>query len=49
MSSDYEKEDRLAERLLKAFEEKSPLDYDILDSTLSELRSGKLQDRKISP
>ncbi len=32
MSSDEEKEDQIAEYFLKSFEEKSPLDYDILDS-----------------
>jgi len=32
MSSDVEKEDQIAEYFLKSFEEKSPLDYDILDS-----------------
>jgi len=32
MLSDEEKEGRIAEYFLKSFEEKSPLDYDILDS-----------------
>jgi len=32
MSSDEEKEDQISEYFLKSFEEKSPLDYDILDS-----------------
>jgi len=32
MSSDEEKEGQIAEYFLKSFEEKSPLDYDILDS-----------------
>ena len=32
MASDEEKEDQIAEYFLKSFEEKSPLDYDILDS-----------------
>ena len=35
MSSDEEKEDQIAEYFLKSFEEKSPLDYDILDSMIS--------------
>ncbi len=32
MSSDEEKEGKITEYFLKSFEEKSPLDYDILDS-----------------
>jgi hypothetical protein len=32
MSSYEEKEDQIVEYFLKSFEEKSPLDYDILDS-----------------
>ena len=32
MQSREEKELRIAEYLLKSFEEKSPIDYDILDS-----------------
>jgi len=38
MSSDKEKEALIAEYFLKLFEEKSPLDYDILDSTFTELK-----------
>ena len=36
MSTNEEKEIQLAEYFLKAFEEKSPLDYDILDSMFTE-------------
>jgi len=32
MLSDEEKETQITEYFLKSFEEKSPLDYDILDS-----------------
>jgi len=38
MSSDEEKEDQIAEYFLKSFEEKSPLDYDILDSMFTEVK-----------
>lgn len=38
MVSDKEKEAQIAEYLIKSFEEKSPLDYDILDSMLTEAK-----------
>ncbi len=38
MSSDKEKETKIAEYFLKSFEEKSPFDYDILDSMFTELK-----------
>jgi len=38
MLSDKEKEAQIAEYFLKSFEEKSPLDYDILDSMFYELK-----------
>ena len=41
MSSNNEKETRFAEYFLKSFEEKSPLDYDILDSMFTELNQKK--------
>ena len=34
-----EKEAKIAEYFLKSFEEKSPLDYDILDSMFTEIKS----------
>jgi len=40
MLSDEEKEGRIAEYFLKSFEEKSPLDYDILDSMPIEVKQG---------
>jgi hypothetical protein len=33
-----EKEKQIAEYFLKSFEEKSPLDYDILDSMVKEIK-----------
>ena len=33
-----EKEKQIAEYFLKSFEEKSPLDYDILDSMVQEIK-----------
>ena len=44
MALDEKKEFQLAEYFLKSFEEKSPLDYDILDSMIVELK----QDPQIS-
>jgi len=38
MVSDKEKEAQIAEYLIKSFEEKSPLDYDILDSMFTEAK-----------
>jgi bifunctional DNase/RNase len=38
MSSDKEKKVKIAEYFLKSFEEKSPFDYDILDSMFTELK-----------
>jgi hypothetical protein len=38
MVSDKEKEVQIAEYLIKSFEEKSPLDYDILDSMFTEAK-----------
>jgi hypothetical protein len=38
MPSDEKKEVQIAEYFLKSFEEKSPLDYDILDSMFTELK-----------
>ncbi len=43
MSSDEEKEDQIAEYFLKSFEEKSPLDYDILDSMPIKVKQGVSQ------
>jgi len=40
MLSDEEKEGQIAEYFLKSFEEKSPLDYDILDSMPMEVKQG---------
>jgi hypothetical protein len=40
MSSDEEKEDQIAEYFLKSFDEKSPLDYDILDSMPIKVKQG---------
>jgi len=39
MSTD--RESHVAELFLKSFEEKSPLDYDIIDSMISELNQEK--------
>lgn len=39
MSSDKKRENQIAEYFLKSFEEKSPLDYDILDSMFTEKKS----------
>lgn len=38
MSLDKEKESQIAEYFLKSFEEKTPFDYDILDSMVNELK-----------
>ena len=38
MQSFKEKEAQIAEYFLKSFEEKSPLDYDILDSMFTEIK-----------
>ncbi len=38
MISDKEKEAQITEYLIKSFEEKSPLDYDILDSMFTETK-----------
>jgi len=46
MSSDKEREMQIAEYFLKSFEEKSPLDYDILDSMFTELKQGISQKTK---
>jgi len=43
MSSAEEKEVWVAEYFLKSFEEKSPLDYDILDSMFVESKGKTLQ------
>ena len=43
MSSDEEKEDQIAEYFLRSFEEKSPLDYDILDSMPIKVKQGVSQ------
>jgi len=40
MSSDKEKELQIAEYYLKKFEEKTPFDYDILDSMMNEFKPG---------
>ena len=40
MSLDKEKELQIAEYFLKSFEEKTPFDYDILDSMINELKPG---------
>jgi hypothetical protein len=49
MVPDKEKEAQLAEYFLKSFEEKSPLDYDILDSMFSELKQETVQNTKPNP
>ena len=46
MSLDKEKESQIAEYFLKSFEEKTPFDYDILDSMVNELKPGMSQDIK---
>ena len=46
MSSDKEKETQFAEYFLKSFEEKSPLDYDILDSMFIDLKQRISQESK---
>ena len=46
MVLDKEKEAQIAEYLIKSFEEKSPLDYDILDSMFTELKQGISQKPK---
>jgi len=46
MSSDEEKEGQIAEYFLKSFEEKSPLDYDILDSMPIKVKQGVSQTAK---
>lgn len=46
MSSDEEKEDQIAEYFLKSFEEKSPLDYDILDSMPIKIKQSAAQTAK---
>ncbi len=46
MSSDKEKETQIAEHFLKSFEEKSPLDYDILDSMFIDLKQRISQESK---
>ncbi len=38
MPSDEKKETQIAEYFLRSFEEKSPLDYDILDSMFTEIK-----------
>jgi hypothetical protein len=38
MTSDKEKEVQITEYFIKSFEEKSPLDYDILDSMFTEVK-----------
>jgi len=38
MSLDKEKKSQIAEYFLKSFEEKTPFDYDILDSMVNELK-----------
>ena len=38
MPLDKEKESEIAEYFLKSFEEKTPFDYDILDSMVNELK-----------
>ncbi|MCH7758439.1 MAG: hypothetical protein IIA19_08240 [Thaumarchaeota archaeon] len=38
MLSDEEKEGQIAKYFLKSFEEKSPIDYDILDSMFIEVK-----------
>jgi len=43
MPSDKEKELQIAEYFLKSFEEKSPLDYDILDSMFTKIEPKTLQ------
>ena len=45
MSPDKERELKIAEYFLRSFEEKSPLDYDILDSMFGE-KSETLQTSK---
>jgi len=39
LNSFAEKEEQLAQNILKSFEEKSPLYYDILDSMVTELKT----------
>ena len=46
MSSDKEKELQIAEYFLKTFDEKTPFDYDILDSMINESKPGISQDTK---
>jgi hypothetical protein len=46
MSLDKEKELQIAEYFLKSFEEKTPFDYDILDSMINELNPGISQNTK---
>ena len=43
MISDKEKELKIAEYFIKSFEEKSPLDYDILDSMFTEVKQESSQ------
>ena len=43
MPSDEKKETQIAEYFLKSFEEKSPLDYDILDSMFTEIKQETTQ------
>ena len=43
MISDKEKEVQIAEYFIKSFEEKSPLDYDILDSMSTEVKQENSQ------
>ena len=38
MPSDEKKETQIAEYFLRSFEEKSPIDYDILDSMFTEAK-----------
>ena len=38
MPLDGKKETQIAEHFLRSFEEKSPLDYDILDSMFTEIK-----------
>ena len=46
MLSNKEKEVQIAEYFLKSFEEKSPLDYDILDSMLTESKHNIIENVK---
>jgi len=43
MLSDEEKEGQIAKYFLKSFEEKSPIDYDILDSMFIEVKPVRSQ------